>query len=77
MKITLKDYATGEIISAINLIDGDVYRLESSGASFSHEFNEALYFVNNADSESGVIADDWSDDYETPINPYMTWSLTK
>ncbi len=77
MKITLKDYKTSEIISAINLIDGDIYRLENSGTSFSYEFTEALYFVNNADAESGVIADDWSDDYSAPINPYMTWELTK
>ena len=77
MKLTLKDYTTGEIISAVNLIDGDVYRLESSGASFSSEFKEALYFVNNADAESGVIADEWTDDYKKPINPYMIWSLTK
>jgi hypothetical protein len=77
MKITLKDYKTSEIISAINLIDGDIYRLENSGVSFSYEFTEALYFVNNADAKSGVIADDWSDDYSAPINPYMTWELTK
>ena len=77
MRITLKDYETGEIISTANLIDGDVYQLANRNESFFSEFTEALYFINNADAESGVIADDWSDDYKTPVNPYMIWSLTK
>ena len=77
MRITLKDYETGEIVSTAKLQRGDVYQLASSNTSFFSEFTEALYFINNADAESGIIADDWSDDYETPINPYMTWDLTK
>ena len=77
MKITVKDYTTGEIISGVNLIDGDVYRLARPHPTWYKEYAEALYFVNNADAKSGVIADEWSDDYKTPINPYMTWSLTK
>ena len=77
MRITLKDYEAGAIVGTANLLAGDVYQLASCSESFLYEFTEALYFINNADAESGIIADDWSDDYETPINPYMTWDLTK
>jgi hypothetical protein len=77
MKIILKDYATGKTVSTANVLDGDVYQLANCSESFLYEFNEALYFINNADAESGIIADDWSDDYKTPINPYLTWNLTK
>lgn len=77
MKITLRDYKDSAVIAECNLIDDGVYKLLNCPASFKRECEEALYFVNNADAKSGVIADEWSDDYNTPTNPYMTWNLTK
>ena len=77
MKITLRDYKNSAVIAECNLIDDGVYKLLGAPASFKRECEEALYFANNADATQGTIADDWSDDYNTPINPYMTWELTK
>lgn len=73
MKVRLRDYKTGKFISERTLIDGDVYTLAKDGASWQHEYDEALYFINNSDATTGVIADSWNDD--EPINPYMTWEL--
>jgi hypothetical protein len=73
MKLRLRDYKTGEFISARTLVNGDVYKLAKDGASWQREYDEALYFINNSDTKQGIIADDWNDD--APVNPYMTWEL--
>jgi hypothetical protein len=75
MKLRLRDYKTGEFISERPLSKGDVYELNSDGASWNLEYAEALYFINESDAKQGIIADDWNDDYTVPVNPYMTWEL--
>lgn len=79
MKLTLKDFATDtpiftSALKTVEICGQHVYVSTSKHASFADEFEQALYGLNNG-SESGVIADEWSDDYQTPINPYMTWSF--
>lgn len=73
MKLRLRDYKTGGLISERTLVDGGVYMLAKDGASWQREYDEALYFINNSDAKQGIIADDWSDD--APVNPYMIWEL--
>jgi hypothetical protein len=77
MKITLKDYTTDETILTMPVelirLDGrSVFITDDQKTPFDDELEIAIYAVNN-DVHSGVLADNWSDDYETPINPYMTW----
>jgi hypothetical protein len=75
MRLILRDYKNSNVIAECNLIDDDIYKLSNCPASFRRECEEALYFANNADATQGTIADDWSDDYNTPINPYMAWEI--
>jgi hypothetical protein len=79
MKLTLKDFETDAPIftlalETVEICGQHVYVFVNQHASFADEFEQALYGLNNG-SESGVIADEWSDDYQTPINPYMTWNF--
>ena len=76
MRLILRDYQTKEPVSERCLIDTGVYRLAAEGNTWEHEYAEALYFINNADCTTGIIADDWTDNGE-PINPYMTFEVTK
>lgn len=74
MNITLTDYKTGARISsrAVTKCEfGYVYR--GVPKTWFDEFEQALYALNNGEPD-GVIADNWSDDYKTPINPYMRFS---
>jgi rRNA maturation protein Nop10 len=79
MKLTLKDFETAApvftlALETVEICGQHVYVATAKHASFADEFEQALYGLNNG-SESGVIADNWTDDYQTPINPYMTWSF--
>jgi hypothetical protein len=79
MKLTLKDFATDApvitvALEFVEICDQQVYVCVTNPASFADEIEQALYGLNNGE-QSGVIADNWSDDYQTPINPYMTWSF--
>lgn len=75
MKIILKDYKTGELIGEQAIIDGDVFKLAQEANTWGHEYEEALYFINNGDAMQGVIADEWTDNGE-PVNPYLTYEVT-
>lgn len=75
MRILLKDYKTGELVSQCPIIDGDVFKMAQKANTWEHEYEEALYFINNADAMQGVIADDWTDGGE-PVNPYLTYEVT-
>lgn len=75
MKIILKDYKTKEFVSEEEIVDLGVYVLARPHPTWYKEYAEALYFINNADAMTGVIADDWAD--ETPINPYMTYEVSQ
>jgi len=77
MKITLRDYKTKEFVNEEEIVDVGVYILSRPSPTWYSEYAEALYFINNADAMSGVIADDWTDDYDTPIRPYMTYEVTE
>ncbi len=77
MKIILRDYKTKEFVDYEDIVDVGVYILARPSPTWHSEYAEALYFINNADAMSGVIADDWTDDYDTPIKPYMTFEVTK
>jgi hypothetical protein len=77
MKITLRDYETNEFVDYEDIVDVGVYILSRPSRLWDKEYAEALYFINNADAMDGVIADDWTDDYDTPIRPYMTYEVTK
>jgi hypothetical protein len=77
MKIILKDYKTKEFISEEDIVDVGVFILSRPNHTWHKEYTEALYFINNADAMDGVIADDWTDDYDTPIRPYLTYEVSK
>jgi len=77
MKITLRDYQTKEFVNSMDIVDKGVFVLEKPSPTWYREYAEALYFINNADAMTGVIADDWTDDYGTPIKPYMTYEVSK
>jgi hypothetical protein len=77
MKITLRDYKTNEFVDYEDIVDVGVYILARPSPVWDKEYAEALYFINNADAMGGVIADDWTDDYDTPIRPYMTYEVSK
>lgn len=77
MKIILKDYKTHELVSEEDIVDVGVYILARPHPTWYKEYEEALYFINNADAMSGVLADDWTDDFDTPIKPYMTYEVSK
>jgi hypothetical protein len=77
MKIILRDYKTNEFVDYEDIVDVGVYILARPSRVWDKEYAEALYFINNSDAMDGVIADDWTDDYDTPINPYMTYEVTK
>lgn len=76
MKIILKDYKTGEKVSEQAIIDGDVFKMAQKANTWEHEYEEALYFINNADAMSGIIADDWTDAGQ-PVNPYLTYEVAQ
>ena len=76
MKIILKDYKTGEVISQCPIIDGDVFKLAQEANTWYREYEEALYFINDGDAMQGVIADDWTDKGD-PVNPYLTYEVTE
>lgn len=77
MKIILRDYKTHDLVDQEDIVDVGVYILARPSPTWYKEYAEALYFINNADAMDGVIADDWTDDYDTPIKPYMTFEVTK
>jgi hypothetical protein len=77
MKITLRDYKTNEFVDYEDIVDVGVYILARPSRVWDKEYSEALYFINNADAMDGVIADDWTDDYDTPIRPYMTYEVSQ
>jgi hypothetical protein len=77
MKIILRDYKTHDLVSQEEIVDVGVYILSRPSPTWYREYAEALYFINNSDAMDGVIADDWTDDYDTPINPYMTYEVSK
>jgi hypothetical protein len=75
MQITLTDYATGKLIASRKVTPskfGYVYR--GVPKTWFDEFEQALYALNNGEPD-GVIADNWSDDYKTPVNPYMRFAM--
>lgn len=77
MKIVLKDYKTKEFVSEEDIVDVGVYILARPSPTWYREYAEALYFINNADAMTGVIADEWLDDFDTPVRPYMTYEATE
>jgi hypothetical protein len=77
MKIILRDYKTHDLVDEEAIVDVGVYILARPSPTWYSEYAEALYFINNADAMNGVIADDWTDDYDTPIRPYMTYEVSQ
>jgi hypothetical protein len=77
MKIILRDYKTNLLVNEEDIVDVGVYILSRPSPTWYKEYAEALYFINNADAMNGVIADDWTDDYDTPIRPYMTYEVSQ
>jgi hypothetical protein len=77
MKIILRDYKTHDLVDQEEIVDVGVYILSRSSPTWYREYAEALYFINNSDAMDGVIADDWTDDCDTPIRPYMTFEVSK
>jgi hypothetical protein len=77
MKIILRDYKTNLLVNEEDIVDVGVYILARPSPTWYKEYAEALYFINNADAMNGVIADDWTDDYDTPIRPYMTYEVSQ
>ena len=77
MKIILRDYKTNLLVNKEDIVDVGVYILSRPSPTWYKEYAEALYFINNADAMNGVIADDWTDDYDTPIRPYMTYEVSQ
>ena len=74
MKITLTDYNTGAVIASRQVTLGEFgYVYRGIPKTWFDEFEQALYALNNGEPD-GVIADNWSDDYKTPTNPYMRFS---
>jgi len=67
MKITLTDYVTGKLVAERKVTQCEFgYVFDLNPKTFFDEFEQALYALNNGKPE-GVIADNWSDDYKTPI----------
>jgi len=82
MKIILKDVKTHDVVAIASLrlehddVANSIYRLIGAPivSTFLNQFEEALYFINNADVTNGVIADTYDDDGE-PVNPYLVFEL--
>ena len=80
MKITLKDYDTNREVLTSNLMfvevcGQQVYAcINKPPERLADEVEQAVYALNNNVYE-GVISDGWSDNYETPTNPYIRWSF--
>jgi hypothetical protein len=77
MKITLKDYTTDKTVLTVPLTYATicgrgVFVADVFNPTFNDEIEQAVYAVNN-DDHFGIIADNWSDNYETPIDPYLSW----
>jgi hypothetical protein len=75
MNITLKDYKTGEVVAACELLlERFGYEMVTLPSTWFDEFEQALYSINNK-VFSGVLADNWDDSYTIPVNPYMTFEF--